>query len=148
MCILALYHYYFQDDVMKYIQATASQIKCKLTVMKKLLEHSVIQTTVLKITELLEKSIKLRLNRQPNKCKKCLNDKTDSCNHCTVGVLFSGGLDCTILALLADKYLPKEQSIDLINVAFKKDENATYEVPDRLTGRQSLQELQKLCPTR
>lgn len=116
--------------------------------MKKLLENALIQLTVLQLTELLEKSIKLRLNRQPNKCKKCLNDGTDGCNHCTVGVLFSGGLDCTILALLADKYLPLEQTIDLINVAFKKDEKATYEVPDRVTGRQSLQELQKLCPTR
>lgn len=116
--------------------------------MKKLLEHVVIKQTVLKVTELLEKSIQLRLNRQPNKCKECLNNKTDVCNHCTVGILFSGGLDCTILALLADKYLPKEQSIDLINVAFKKDDNATYDVPDRVTGKQSLQELQKLCPIR
>lgn len=119
--------------------------------MKKLLEHAVIRDTVLKVTELLEDSIKLRLNRQPNKCKKCLCNnlsEEESCNHCTVGVLFSGGLDCTILALLADKYLPKEQSIDLINVAFKKDDNGTYDVPDRLTGRQSLEELQKLCPER
>ncbi|KAJ8726557.1 hypothetical protein PYW07_001255 [Mythimna separata] len=137
-----------KDEVVKYIDATARQEKCRLTVMKKLLEHALIQETVLKVTELLERSIKLRLNRQPNKCKKCLNDETDSCNHCTVGVLFSGGLDCTILALLADKYLPKEQTIDLINVAFKKNENGTYDVPDRVTGRQSLQELQKLCSTR
>lgn len=26
-----------------------------------------------------------------------------------VGVLFSGGLDCTVLALLADKYLPEAE---------------------------------------
>lgn len=133
---------------MKFIESISKKIECKLTVMRKLLEHPVILKTVLKVTELLEVSIKLRLNRQPNKCKTCLNNGADACNHCTVGVLFSGGLDCTILALLADKYLPTKQSIDLINVAFKKDNNATYEVPDRLTGRQSLQELQKLCPTR
>ena len=116
--------------------------------MEKLLEHPVIQKTVSEVTELLETSIKLRLNRQPNKCKTCLVNERDICNHCTVGVLFSGGLDCTILALLADKYLPREQSIELINVAFKKDDKSTYDVPDRITGRQSLQELQKLCPTR
>lgn len=116
--------------------------------MEKLLQHERIYEVVSKVTELLEKSVRIRLQRQPNKCKDCLDDNTDSCNHCTVGVLFSGGLDCTILALLADKYLPKDQSIDLINVAFRKDEKSTYDVPDRLTGRQSYEELKKLCPTR
>uniref|UniRef100_A0A2A4JAE2 Glutamine amidotransferase type-2 domain-containing protein n=1 Tax=Heliothis virescens TaxID=7102 RepID=A0A2A4JAE2_HELVI len=136
------------DEVVAFIESTAKEIKCKSTLMKKLLENTTIRETVVKVTELLEISIHLRLKRQPNKCKKCLHNEIYSCNHCTVGVLFSGGLDCTILALLADKYLPKEQSIDLINVAFKKDDKSTFDVPDRITGRQSLQELQKLCPTR
>jgi len=36
-----------------------------------------------------------------------------------VAVLFSGGLDCTILARMAHDILPPEQDIDLINVAFE-----------------------------
>lgn len=36
-----------------------------------------------------------------------------------IGVLFSGGIDCTTLALLADRVLPEGESIDLINVAFE-----------------------------
>ncbi|CBQ73902.1 conserved hypothetical protein [Sporisorium reilianum SRZ2] len=36
-----------------------------------------------------------------------------------VAVLFSGGLDCTTLALLADRYVPPEQPIDLLNVGFE-----------------------------
>ncbi|XP_035446563.2 asparagine synthetase domain-containing protein CG17486 isoform X2 [Spodoptera frugiperda] len=135
------------DDIIKLIESTAASTQCKLSAMKILIEDNLIKKTVLNVTELLEKSIKLRLQKQPNRCKKCLNTEGD-CKHCTVGILFSGGLDCTILAVLADKYLPREQSIDLINVAFKKDEKSTFDVPDRLTGRQSLQELQKLCPTR
>ncbi|KAF9409399.1 hypothetical protein HW555_011223 [Spodoptera exigua] len=135
------------DKIIQLIEYTAVQTQCKQAAMKILLENDLIKKTVLKVTELLEKSIKLRLQKQPNRCKKCLYVK-GGCNHCTVGVLFSGGLDCTILALLADKYLPKDQSIDLINVAFKKDEKSTFEVPDRLTGKQSLQELRKLCPSR
>jgi hypothetical protein len=31
---------------------------------------------------------------------------------------FSGGLDCVVLARLADLFLPIEEPIDLINVAF------------------------------
>lgn len=75
-------------------------------------------------------------------------DKDVNCGHCTVGILFSGGLDCTVLAVLADKYLALNQSIDLINVAFAKDDGGSYEVPDRVTGRQSFEELKVLCPTR
>ncbi|KAJ4423992.1 hypothetical protein N0V82_001238 [Gnomoniopsis sp. IMI 355080] len=82
-----------------------------------------------------------------------------------VAVLFSGGLDCTVLARLCHDLLPLDQSIDLINVAFEnprvaanakksKDQNNLdsfdiYEVcPDRITGRKSFAELQGVCPGR
>lgn len=71
--------------------------------------------------------------------------------------MFSGGLDCICLAALADRYIPKEEAIDLLNVGFeniriqqiKKNErtnisykdNSIYDVPDRLTGRQGVEEL-------
>lgn len=116
--------------------------------MKSILKYPTIKEHVLKIVELLEKSVQLRIKRQPMKCKKCIDDEISDCHHCTVGILFSGGLDCTILALLADKFLPRDQSIDLINVAFRKDDKASYDVPDRLTGKQTLLELEALCPTR
>lgn len=115
--------------------------------MEKLLKHPIIMETVIKITELLENSIKQRLRTQPFKCKDCLT-KSDSCIHCTVGILFSGGLDCTILAFLSHKYVPEDQSIELMNVAFKKDDNSSYVVPDRLTGKQSFKELEQLIPSR
>jgi asparagine synthetase B (glutamine-hydrolysing) len=76
-----------------------------------------------------------------------------------VAILFSGGVDCTLLALLVDKFLPPEEHIDLLNVAFenprwlqnnkpKGPESSTYDVPDRLTGRASAHELAKLRPNR
>ncbi|KAF6766839.1 Asparagine synthase [Kalmanozyma brasiliensis GHG001] len=40
-------------------------------------------------------------------------------NSAHVAILFSGGLDCTTLALLADRHVPREQPIDLLNVAFE-----------------------------
>lgn len=116
--------------------------------MRKLLRNSEINKVIKKISELLERSVKLRLNTQPQRCKRCIHLE-GSCDHCTVGILFSGGLDCTILAYLADKYLSKKQPVDLINVAFDRTENgANYNVPDRLTGESSFDELKSVCPNR
>jgi asparagine synthetase B (glutamine-hydrolysing) len=47
--------------------------------------------------------------------KRHFQSTTDS--SASIGVLFSGGIDCAVLALLAAKYLPESESIDLINVA-------------------------------
>ncbi|KAH8925436.1 hypothetical protein BT69DRAFT_1216516, partial [Atractiella rhizophila] len=85
-----------------------------------------------------------------------------------IAVLFSGGIDCTTLALLVDKFLPAEEGVDLLNVAFENpralaakanaQERARrgqgsaalvpYDVPDRLNARSSLDELRRLRPRR
>lgn len=84
-----------------------------------------------------------------------------------IAVLFSGGLDCTLLARLSHELLPSTQPIDLLNVAFENPRVAAaatstankekkplastsvYEsCPDRITGRAALAELQKVCPGR
>ena len=43
----------------------------------------------------------------------------DSAHNVRVAVLFSGGLDCTVLARIAHDILPLGDHIDLINVAFE-----------------------------
>jgi asparagine synthetase B (glutamine-hydrolysing) len=79
-----------------------------------------------------------------------------------VAVLFSGGLDCTVLARISHDLLPADQGIDLINVAFENPRVMAqlhkqsggvvadvYEAcPDRITGRKSFAELLEVCPTR
>ncbi|KAI1386900.1 asparagine synthase-domain-containing protein [Hypoxylon trugodes] len=79
-----------------------------------------------------------------------------------VAILFSGGLDCTVLARLAHDFIPTDQGIDLINVAFENPRQAsidktlphsevadTYEAcPDRKTGRKAFAELKSSCPNR
>ncbi|KAL2218175.1 asparagine synthase [Thermoascus aurantiacus ATCC 26904] len=79
-----------------------------------------------------------------------------------VAVLFSGGVDCTLLARLAHEILPLNETIDLLNVAFEnprvaaasaangtKGSSSVYEsCPDRITGRAGHAELQKVCPNR
>ncbi|KAK1789171.1 hypothetical protein P4O66_015115 [Electrophorus voltai] len=94
-----------------------------------------------------------------------------------VAILFSGGIDSMILAVLADHHIPADRPVDLLNVAFKLQElkmnqvsrkkghnqkkdctNADapsdqqksncFDVPDRITGRAGLQELKNLSPAR
>ncbi|KAE8145451.1 asparagine synthase-domain-containing protein [Aspergillus avenaceus] len=83
-------------------------------------------------------------------------------NNTKVAVLFSGGLDCTILARLSTEILPIDETIDLLNVAFENPRvvaaaaasngtktSSVYEsCPDRITGRAAYAELQKVCPSR
>ncbi|KAL8819791.1 MAG: hypothetical protein Q9223_001860 [Gallowayella weberi] len=84
---------------------------------------------------------------------------TTICTH--VAVLFSGGLDCTLVARVAHDLLPEEQEIDLLNVAFENPRvlkaacaaktlphDAYSLCPDRLTGISSYTELQRVCPGR
>lgn len=80
-------------------------------------------------------------------------------------ILFSGGLDCTVLARLAHEALPKEQEVDLLNVAFENPRvvqaaatassrlpfttSSAYSLcPDRITGLSSYAEIVKICPGR
>ena len=71
-----------------------------------------------------------------------------------MAILFSGGLDCTLLARLTHDMISHTEPIDLLNVAFEnprihKTESAPYEIcPDRITARASFAELQLTCPGR
>ncbi|KAI1753918.1 asparagine synthase-domain-containing protein [Xylaria castorea] len=79
-----------------------------------------------------------------------------------IAILFSGGLDCTVLARLAHNLVPVSQGLDLINVAFENPRQValeakqphlrasdTYEgCPDRATGRKAFAELKSSCPGR
>ncbi|XP_054277014.1 asparagine synthetase domain-containing protein 1 isoform X2 [Macrosteles quadrilineatus] len=108
-----------------------------------LLEHSEISYRVQNLLEVLTESVKCRVTTHPEVCKNCVR----SCNHCSVAVLFSGGLDSTILAILAHQFVPVNKPIDMYNVAFQQ-KNGSFEVPDRLTGQASLKELKTLAPNR
>lgn len=110
--------------------------------------------SVAMLREQLLESLKLRILNIPQ--PPSLDGST------RVAVLFSGGLDCTVLARLSHELLDVDQGIDLLNVAFEnprvvahlqKDSNGNlpdfYEAcPDRITGRRSFAELQKVCPGR
>ncbi|XP_056635530.1 asparagine synthetase domain-containing protein CG17486 isoform X1 [Diorhabda sublineata] len=94
---------------------------------------------------LLKDSVARRILGQPKFCAMCINDKIH-CSHSSLGVLFSGGVDCSILTLLCNEFVNKDKPIDLFNVAF--DAINGFKTPDRLTGLETLQELKQLCPNR
>ncbi|CAL8081527.1 unnamed protein product [Calicophoron daubneyi] len=81
------------------------------------------------------------------------------CNHAHFAVLFSGGVDSTVIAALCDRYVPPDQPIDLINVAFDQKGSTdsksgaakpipASEAPDRRTSLESLKELRHIAPNR
>jgi asparagine synthetase B (glutamine-hydrolysing) len=107
------------------------------------------------LKEQLLESLRLRVLNIPMPPDADANGKT------RVAVLFSGGLDCTVLARLCHEVLGPDQGVDLLNVAFEnprvvaqlQKENGNlpdfYEAcPDRITGRRSFAELQRVCPGR
>ena len=67
-----------------------------------------------------------------------------------LAILFSGGLDCTIIAGISHAILNRDEPIDLLNVAFEnpRKSNSSFDVPDRITGRRSHQELSSRFPDR
>lgn len=54
-----------------------------------------------------------------------------------VAVLFSGGVDCMVVACLAHRHVPADEPIDLINVCFDRDTAS----PDRLGAIRGRREL-------
>ncbi|KAK9264046.1 asparagine synthase-domain-containing protein [Lipomyces tetrasporus] len=64
----------------------------------------------------------------------------------TYAILFSGGIDCTLLAYLTAICLRDHTAhVDLLNVAFENPRiGGGYNTPDRILGRQSWQELRSL----
>ncbi|KAK3897643.1 hypothetical protein C8A05DRAFT_19629 [Staphylotrichum tortipilum] len=107
------------------------------------------------LREQLLESLRLRVLHIP------LPPASDADGKTRVAVLFSGGLDCAVLARLCHEVLDPGHGIDLLNVAFEnprvvaqlQKENGNlpdfYEAcPDRVTGRRSFAELQTVCPGR
>lgn len=115
-------------------------------------------TAVARLEAVLYASLSLRVLDIPD-----LPDMTVQSNESgaisKLAILFSGGLDCTVLARMVHDLLPIQHPVDLLNVAFenprirsssKLDSSSSfYELcPDRITGRASFAELQRICPGR
>ncbi|KAL1593187.1 hypothetical protein SLS60_010795 [Paraconiothyrium brasiliense] len=108
------------------------------------------------LQESLSSSLALRV-QHVREANNLAHDNYHSMQQARVAILFSGGLDCTLLARLAHELMPLEQSVDLLNVAFENPrihsrlgpDESPYELcPDRITGRASYAELTQVCASR
>jgi asparagine synthetase B (glutamine-hydrolysing) len=117
--------------------------------------HSQYQETIHSIRTSLHRSIELRVKHVREAVD--ITSAHQPADNTRIAILFSGGLDCTILARLAHDLLPIHQNIDLLNVAFENprvhanlgpDESPFELCPDRITGRSSYRELSQVCPGR
>lgn len=114
-------------------------------------DEKVMSEYELEFLSLLKKAVKLRVTKQNFRCRECSATSREqarksgdqsTCTHACLAVLFSGGLDSTVLALLADEFVPGNLPIDLINLAFCSN------APDRQTGWSSYLELKRIAPDR
>jgi asparagine synthetase B (glutamine-hydrolysing) len=115
------------------------------------------EDVVKKFHEHLKQSVQRRVGNIPDNCKLCSHKQAESavnkfqnqhvkCEHAKVAILYSGGVDSCVLAALADEFIPSDQPIDLLNVAFENktqssSREAHFLVPDRVSGIESLKEL-------
>lgn len=113
--------------------------------MPDLLSNKDFYTNVKTLIDLLSQSVEKRTTIIPKACKMC----EFKCDHAKIAILFSGGIDSALLALLASKYVESDEPIDLLNVSFERPANSgNFECPDRQTCLKTLEELKSLCPTR
>lgn len=127
-------------------------------IFQKLLSEKPIENYCSKLIAALKKSVRDRIAATPAICRICLTvgKGLGQCEHAKIGILFSGGIDCTILACLTDQAVDTHLPIDLINVSFEKINRSTtkrpididYKTPDRLSALSSLEEIRRLSPQR
>lgn len=106
------------------------------------------------LIKFLKQSVKERVMTTQKSCKICFKYKYKEkieCSHSKVAILFSGGIDCSLIATLADQYVKATDSIDLINISFsnknmKKTDD--FRAPDEITAEETLKELKVLHPSR
>lgn len=114
---------------------------------------------VKRLIDVLSEAVRRRVRSLPLR-----GDSPPAWSRANVAILFSGGVDSMILAALADRHIPAHEPIDLLNVAFKLQEpkqpakkarnpqnkpadikpSSCFDVPDRITGRAGLRELEDL----
>ena len=87
----------------------------------------------------LQRAVQRRVTNLPSLCRECKRScetflrPSTGCQHAKLAILFSGGIDSTVIAALTDRILPSNEPVDLLNVAFFTD--VPSPTADRQTGK-------------
>lgn len=139
-----------------------------------------VMQTVQQFIDVLSTAVRRRVLCLPRNKNLTPSEMPANDKRANVAILFSGGIDSMVLAALADRHIPLDEPIDLLNVAFMikeptsnlkrgkqkshckapsedsstqstadaVDPGKQFDVPDRITGRAGLKELQNAHPSR
>ncbi|KAK6526409.1 hypothetical protein TWF694_005003 [Orbilia ellipsospora] len=91
---------------------------------------------------LLYDSLRLRVQNIPRHSVPSVQGHHGNLRPSKVGILFSGGLDCTMLARIAHDILPPDEPIELLNVAFENRrvlEAAVAEAKKKMKSKKGVQ---------
>ncbi|KAL6304254.1 asparagine synthase-domain-containing protein [Sparassis latifolia] len=88
------------------------------------------------LTAHLDRSVMLRVRNIPR--------SSASSGQAKVAVLFSGGIDSTMLAFLASRHVDPDEPIDLLNVAFENPRKISVQVEGNIGGLPKREKKQKL----
>uniref|UniRef100_A0A3B1K694 Asparagine synthetase domain-containing protein 1 n=1 Tax=Astyanax mexicanus TaxID=7994 RepID=A0A3B1K694_ASTMX len=86
-----------------------------------LLKSTKKQELVRSLIDVLSEAVRRRVQSLPY-TDNVSPTETPKSDEAQVAILFSGGIDSMILAVLADRHIPPDKPIDLLNVAFKLQE--------------------------
>ncbi|CAF0869194.1 unnamed protein product [Adineta ricciae] len=131
----------FQIDTISYVKPTIDIISSEPpdALLTELENDSVFQNISTTFLNQLQAAVRRRLANLPTLCRRCKRstDGTlrpeNGCPHPKLAILFSGGIDSSVLTALADRILPSNEPIDLLNVSFFSDVRAPPPA-DRQTG--------------
>lgn len=99
-------------------------------------EH--MRTVVQQFIDVLSIAVKKRVLCLPRKENLTPSEMLRPCDRkAKVAVLFSGGIDSMVLAALADRHIPFDEPIDLLNVAFMCKEKTVSSSTKRKQGKQT-----------
>ncbi|CAF3466659.1 unnamed protein product [Rotaria socialis] len=137
----------FKIDFIPYVNRSIDRIVRDPpdTLLNELESNSEFQTVSKIFLNQLQNAVQRRVINIPSLCRQCkqfadsILRPLDGCQHAKLAILFSGGIDSTVLAALVDRVLPINEPIDLLNVAFFSAVSAPP--ADRQTGLQALAEL-------
>lgn len=134
-------------------QYTWPESRVRLTRHPLQIRQEMLSCTQDQLSDLFLEHVRNAVNARVSRLACLFHDKGEDViiRRCYIGVLFSGGIDCLLLAAMLHLCLcDPNEPVELINVAFlfSDKDGSVMMAPDRLAAIAGLCELRRLFPTR